>query len=805
MTLSGYVFRRIFRSPGFSAMVVVTIALGIGFNLGIFCVTKAIFLSSLGVPEADRLVYYTLGSGADASPYFSSSAYGALRTNAAMNDVLAWASDNFRLQMSDGSIVLPGALVTGNTFSVLGLKPRLGRFFGESEDAPGGGKKGWTAVLGYSYWKAHFGANPDVIGKDIAVNGVPVLIVGVLPQEFTGIQPFGVMDILLPSHFESVGSHPGEISANVNYSEWLVFGRLARGTSIQAVRANLKVIESPFRKAADLASTSASLMFPNTAPGSWLGVHDGRLGIIVEFHVLSNPLLALEGLAGAVLLFCCCNLILLFIGRARREAHQTAIRMALGARLGDHARFAMLEATALAAMGCIIAVPVAWSTARILSDAIQSLRGFNAFPTIAPSNSLLLTAVGTTLAIACLTGGGTSLWQRRKCVSIHLNERGGATAARSRSWIIGFEVFACILLITAAVVSGIGFQTISHSSGFGDGNAVMSELNLQGDILGPQSTLEQDRILNRIESFPGVQAVAMTNCLPLSGGSVDSTAEVYGTGGAVRQLHVWPLLVSARYFPAIGTRIVKGRAFTEDDLASGPVCVLSSGAASELFFNEDPLGKYVYGSGRACRVVGVAEDAHFKAMFAPADAILYQLSRRGQRSIVVRAASSDLAIQAVHNAAQAVAPDTLAFPDTIQAHVDRDLRVPRIMTLSGTLCALLAGMILGVGFFGVLSLQVAERRREIGIRITLGANRVHVCVALAKTLRRAVVIGLGLGSGGALLAAIGLEEVYRLSAPVMIGGYLGSLVLLGFLLLATAAVPVSRAFAVSPMEVLSSE
>lgn len=796
-------------------MVVVTVALAIGVNLGIFSITHAILFKSLGVPEADRIVYYTLGSGLNTEPVFSGPAYEALRTNPATRDVLAWRQNQFHLQNQDGFVKLTGAYVTGNAFSVFGLKPILGRSFDESEDAPGGGKDGWAAVLGYTYWRTNFGANPSVIGQSITVDGAPVRIVGVLPREFIGIVPLNTVDILLPRHFQAV-SNPGEDRfSKPNYLEWSVLGRLPKGVSIQSIQANLKVIEPSFRRMADPENMMfSSTLFSNTPTGSLLTVWDGRLGMIPLKTVLP-PVLAMEGLAGVILLFCSCNLILLFLGRASREAHVAAIRMALGARLGNEVRFAISEFTLLAAIGCMAGIPLAWGIVRALSLAVLSTARFDISKAISPSASLLAISSGVTLAVACLSGAGASLWNGRKRSSITLREGRSATSMRSRGWIVGFEVFASILLITATIVGAVGIRQMgSQPSGFDAGSAVLASLDLRanssGTVVASQretSSAKTARILERIENSPGVQSAATMNVRPLDGASTSGIVEVHDAAGGVRRQQVWPGYVSAGYFAAIGTKIVRGRSFTNDDLAGEPVCVLSNRAASSLFPQENPLGKLLYSANaQPCQVVGIAEDAHFKSMTTPAEAVVYQLSKTQFPNIVARAATSDLAIQSVRNAVRAVAPESLAGSiDTIQTRIDEDLRLLKVLTLAGTLCSCLAAIILAIGFFGILSLQVSERKREIGIQVALGASRAAVCQSIVRRLRLSVSIGLVLGSASALLVAKQLANLYGLSTQSVVGGYLASLLLLGHLLLTAAFVPLSQALSVSPMECLSSE
>jgi len=546
-------------------------------------------------------------------------------------------------------------------------------------------------------------------------------------------------------------------------------------------------------------------------------VQNGRLGASFSTTALHIPLHAMQVLAVFVFLFCCCNLALLFVGRAKREAQSVAIRIALGARLGNEMRYAMLEATALSAIGCLIAVPIAWSTALILSLVIQSIRGFNSFPTTSPSATLLLAASGATLTIACMVGAGSSFWYGRKPASISLKGRHGASVARSKSWIIGFEVFATMLLATIAVVDVVGFQKQANQpAGFTTSSTILASLDLTGNSSNNETIMnKENRILDRIEGSPGVQAVAEINVPPISGSEASGILTARGKDGAMQKQKIWPADVSVSYFSAIGTRIVRGRDFAMDDLAGNPVCILSSRASSAFFSGEDPLGKFLYQGGDTtnnealalyCRVVGIAEDAHFESMSDPADSVVYRLTKEEMSNIIVKAATNELAIQAVRNAVRMVDQEGMAPRiDTIQAHIEDDLRIWRVITLSGTLCACISAVILGIGFFGILALQVAERRREIGIQIALGANRTQVCISVMKTLRHAVLAGLVLGSATALLAANALAQFYNLSARFVIGGYLGSLVLLGVLLFAAAAVPLRRALAVSPMECLASE
>jgi ABC-type antimicrobial peptide transport system permease subunit len=323
--------------------------------------------------------------------------------------------------------------------------------------------------------------------------------------------------------------------------------------------------------------------------------------------------------------------------------------------------------------------------------------------------------------------------------------------------------------------------------------------------------------MERIENSPGIESVATMSVSPLSGAITSSQVATRDKGGAMETREIWPEHVSANYFPTIGTRIIQGRGFNDGDLTDNPVCVISVGAAAMLFSRQAALGQLVYqGRGKEagvgssssvyCQVIGVAQDAHFKSMSAPADAVVYTLIKGVMPNLVVRAATTGLAIQAIQGAAQAVDLAALAGPiETIHARVGDDLRLFRVVTLAGEFCAGIAAIILGVGVFGILALQVAERRREIGVLMALGAGRRDVCWWVARKMRRSATIGLILGSVTALLAVKQFSGLFHQNWLYQVVVYLGALLLLGLLLLTAAFVPLRRALAVSPMECLSCE
>lgn len=803
-----YSVRRMVRSLGWATMVILMIALAIGSNLGVFAVTQSVFMHPLGIPGEDALVRFTIAAGTRQLP-FSGQDYVVLRDLGVDQDLLAWKSAQFRVRTPDGTSKVSGAFVSGNAFSVLQLKPFLGRLLRESDDVTEGGREGWSAVLSYSWWRTHVNSDPNVVGRYITVDRVPVRIVGVLPVNFTGLMALSPADIVVPRHFEQIANPGTDRFAKPYYFEWIVLGRLSHGVTLQSLRARLRAVDSVFRQSADPRG-----LFTEIPAGSLISAEDGREGLASAFKALRSPILAMEFLAVLLLIFCSSNLILLFIARSRREVQASAIRIALGARLQNEIRLVLLEAAILSCIGCLIAIPIADSAASILSLIIESVSGFSTFPAVHPAGYLWFPAVVIALAISSTAASATCIWNTRNHASLAV--RGGRSRAgnRTANWVIGFELFASILLVTLCFVDTIGLKRLSaQPSGF-DEDSVIASIDLSGpaDAAGGASRKETTaeeltRILNQIGNSPGVRSVATINVAPLNGISASGTVAVRDANGILRQQQIWPADVSTQYFSTVGTRIIRGRDFTKADVGGDPVCILSNRAAVVLFSGRDPLGKYLYSSGEPyCRVTGVAEDAHFRSLADTADSVVYRLSRNAFANVIVKASSNTLAIEAIRNTVRTNAPDAfMGSIETVQMRVDDDLREWKLITLSGVFCALVAALILGIGLFGVLSLQIAERQHDIGIQIALGANSVQVCRAVLARMRGPVLIGFLLGSVVAISAAHRFEIIYSLSTESLIDGYLCAAILIVLLSCTAAFVPLNRALKISPMECLTSE
>jgi len=326
-----YGFRTLVKNPGFTAVAIVTLALGIGANTAIFSLTYAVILKSLPVPNPGELVRYTFRESGESDLSLSGPVYDALRKHeTVVQDILAWSGADLALRENGTVTREAGALMTGNGFRTLELRPYLGRVFGDSDDVPGGGPNGYQALLGYECWKQHFQADPAIVGRSLAINGRPVTIIGVLPAGFEGLIAGQRAHIVLPLAFEEVINAPNpQRHAAGNF--WLtVIGRLKPGESVQTAEANLRATDAAVREEADPTHLFLRGFF---APFQ-IRVESGRSGRSFLKVTYSRPLLALEILVGLLLLLCCANTALLVLARVSGRLREFAVRSALGAGRG---------------------------------------------------------------------------------------------------------------------------------------------------------------------------------------------------------------------------------------------------------------------------------------------------------------------------------------------------------------------------------------------------------------------------------------------------------------------------------------
>jgi len=770
-----YGLRQLTRNPCFTAIVVVTLALGIGANTAIFTLTYAVILKSLPVPEPDELVRYTFREEGATDLSLSGPAYEALRKHETVNrDLLAWSGADLAVRENGTVTRADGALMTGNGFRILELRPYLGRVFGDSDDVSGGGPSGYQALLGYEYWKQHFQQDRAIVGRSLNINGCSVTVIGVLPAGFEGLIAGQKADVVLPLAFEEV-IHAPNPQRHAAGNNWLiVMGRLKPGESLKSAQANLKATDAAVREEAD---PSHQFLRGFGAPFQ-IGVESGRSGRSFLKVDYSRPLFVLEILVGLLLLLCCANTALLVLARVSARFREFALRNALGAARGRLLQQVLTEVGLLAASGLAAGIWLAWVGAQ---SVVATLKVIDESPSldVTPRLAILVFAAGTTILSALVAG----LWPALRAGSVDPAidlKRGEALSSSKRlgAWIVPTQVAVSVTLVIAASLLGSTFlHLLLKDSGFRTNGVVMADVDLSAAKPTPKEAgRDVQQIVDTLEKAPGVQAATVLSSPPIHDGWAAGHYFSLGRQGEVHSdMHTWPESVSPGYFVAMGTRIVEGREFTEADQHGSSVCILSASAAAYFFPQGDAVGQVVYSGGsdpkkdgtdldpkNACRVIGVAEDAHYLSLREAAPRMLYGLTAGDEWgtgvSLAVRSSSTGVGASAIRDALRRVAPGAVpptvfTFNELVEAH----LRQERMLTMLSLAFAGIALLLTAMGLYGVLARSVTLRTKEIGLRLALGARRGDALGLVIRQALRLVLSGIVIG----LIAALGVTRLLR--------------------------------------------
>lgn len=809
------------RSPGFAVMAILTLALGIGANTAIFLLTYTILLKGLPVPNPGQLVRYTFTNG-KGSMEFSYNAYSAMRKYPGpVSGLFAWHLSSDQLMSSGHPEKISTGLATGSIFQVLQLKPYLGSTFSPDAGQPGAAFRP-QAMLSYNFWRTHFDGNRKILGHAITLDKTRFTIVGILPKGFTGIDAEENIDAMLPLSYNGVLSGKGAMIDEAG-AFWLsVMGRLKPGATLASA-------QTAIRAAAPLIFRTADPKHEFYGKDSMtLGYHfvlksgrNGDSGLSSEYRA---PLLALESLCGLMMLLCAVNTGLLLLSRVTSRMHEFAVRSALGAARRRLMAQVLTETLLLAAGGLALGGWLGWELAHGLV-AILTPVGSTPLLSLKLGAAVLLFSAGLSVAAALLAGLWPAWRASHAAPMVELKLAGGSRGSRRVSrLILPVQVaLGMVLLYAAVLLTGTLRDYLKLTAGYNPDHLTMAVLYFPAHASDQDTARKALQLTQSLGSAPGVQSAALMNMALLRGWSSSGYYFTRGRNGSVHKNgSVWHQTVTPGYFATMGTQVLAGRGFQRSDIGGDRVCVLSQSAANYFFPNESAVGRDITpGDGnpsqkassavQPCRVIGIAQNAHMQSLLSPAPLTVYSLMQQQKRNLMhqvvaVRAKSQALAASAIRRAAAKYFPGTeppliYSFRQLVNADLNQQ------MLLSGVSggFALLALLLVATGLYGILSRHVVERRKEIGIRMALGAERWTIVTQLARTT--AIRIAAGVLAGGALALVTGRlmhSLLYGLTfhSPAVV---LATLVtLLGVLALAFV-IPAARAASVDPAEAIREE
>jgi putative ABC transport system permease protein len=794
-----YGVRSLRKRPGFTSVAVLTLALGIGANTAIFSITNAVVLRPLPYREPERLVtLWESAARSDESRVVVSPAnYLDWREQSRSFEEMGAYNEDFFNISEDATYPerVPAARVTPSLLQALRAEPVLGRTFLTEEGRPGSVHE---ALLSYGLWQRRFGSDPHVVGKIIKVNGADTTVVGVLPRDFI-ISP-------RPCELYAPLSLEGEPRSDRRTRYLIVIARLRPGVTVGQARSEMKVIGA--RLAEQYPDENAD-----------------RSATVVPFERMitwesRTALLVLLGAVSFILLIACVNVANLLLGSAAARRKEMAVRVALGAGRLRLVRQLLTESFLLSLAGGLLGLLVAkWGTGLLVS--------------LSPSNiprveqaGLDARVLGFTLLISTLTGLAFGLVPALQASKVNLNEslKGGVTATAgarrsfTRGALVVAEVALSLVLLVGAGLLLKSFKRLSEVElGFDPQRVVAADISLPDRYDTPSKRVEFFRqLMTRVEALPGVSSVAVSQSVPLSGEEQGIQFTIGGRRAAPGEGKRGAIYhrVSSQYLNVLGIRLLKGRGLTERDAAGAPgVALINEVMARKYFAGEDPIGKQIVldrTPARALEIVGVVSDLRYVTPGLepfPEIYVSYLDDPWQHMSLAVRA-SGDPARLVAAVRAEVLKMDgdvPLANVKTMEQYVADSVSPQRFSALLLTLFACAALALAALGVYGVISGSVAQRTREIGIRLALGARGADV---LRLVVRRGMWLALA-GVGVGLAASLALTRVmsgllYGVSAtdPLTFAGV--SLLLMLVALLA-CLVPARRATKVDPLVALRHE
>jgi predicted permease len=799
--------RRLRQNPTFSAIAVLTLALGIGANTAIFSVINAALLRPLPVSHASEIVSLNEKMGGDVVPTVSYPNYRDLRDrNTVLSGLVAYRFLPASLGLPGNNQRLWGYLVTGNYFDVLGVGAARGRVLHQDDDLRPGGHP--VAVLSWPCWQKHFGGDPTVVGRTVKINGMDFTILGVTPQDFFGTELFFRPDVFFPSMMQKQLEGGRGYLENRDAGNFFAAGRLKPGVTTSRAEAGLNSVARGLARQYPKDDEGMKILLtPPGLAGNYIR------GAVIGFAA------ALFGVSCLVLLVACTNLASILMARAADRRKEIALRLAVGAGRGSLVRQLLTENLVIAILGGAGGALLAtWIT-----DALAAWRPPADFPLVisaAPDGRVFLFALTVSVLTTLLFGLLPALQAARTNLAGALKNE--AISERLRHWqlrdyMVATQVgLSAVLLVCSVLVVRSLQRALVAPIGYNPKGVVTAtfDLNIQGysEARGREF---QRRLLDKVRSIPGIESVATVDWLPLSLNI--SSDNVYIEGKPIPKPTEAPdaysFSVSTDYFRTMQTRLLMGREFDSRDKQDGTrVAVVNKAFVDQLMHGQDPIGKRFRTSpdGKPIQIVGVAEDGKYVSLAERPNAAWWGPAEIWYVPSGALVARTNLdptqALRLIQGAVRDLDPSLPLYnAGTLVGRMDLPLFPARMAASALGAFGVLALILAATGIYGVMAYAISRRTREIGIRMAIGASQGQVLAIVAR--RALVLIGSGTLVGMAVALAAGrfLEKILygiQPTDPLTL-----AIVLVMMLAIAALAcwIPARRAIRINPVTALRQE
>ena len=819
-----YAVRMMRKAPGFTAIAVLALGLGIGVNTAILSVVNGWVLRPLPAEKPADLISPYWGRKRDARVwgYFSYANYLDLRAqNQSFSALCAWAQTSAGISSSESRTagedaraeVVWGELVSSNYFDVLGVKPLLGRGFLPEEDRTPNTHP--VVVLGHSLWQRRFQADPDIVGQTIYLSGQPFTVIGVMPEAFLGSRFYWRQAFWVPSMMAQKFGRRAEWQTERSYAFFSLYGRLKPGLTLQQAETDLNLVADHLAKLYPRENADTKIQLTTELGGRYQ-----EATRVIGY----GGLLAL-GFSGLVLLLACANVANLMLARAATRAREIGIRLALGAGRGRIVRQLLTESVLLAGLGGVLGWALAYRGVDVIWAAVPRSFPYPVSFDFTPDGAVLKWMLVVSLLTGVIFGLAPALLAARTDLVAVI--KGGAEPTHHPHWrsrwnLRGALVVAQVAIsIVVLVCAGLFVRSLNRAMtldpGFKAENLITMKLDprlLAYDEAAGQRFYAET--LRRVGTLPGVRATSLAAFVPLGENNITVgpvTKEGEGEPLPNKGIDVLSNWVTPGYFATLKTPLVRGRDFTDhDDAAASPVVIVNQEFARRFYDSEQSaLGKrFRFAPGTPLvEIIGIAQDGLYRNLYEDRQPHLFlpvwQRPRAAMVLLISAQSASDLAT-VTESARQAIAQLDVRLPVTGVMMAEENMTLaylaPRVAAGTASALGVLALLLATLGLYSVMTYAVSQRTREIGIRMALGAQVRDVLRLVVRQGMRLVLVGLGLGLVGAL-------ALTRVLASLLLGvgttdavTFVGVAVLLAAVAVLACYFPARRAARVDPLVAL---
>jgi predicted permease len=819
-----YTFRVLRKNPSFTIVAVLSLALGIGANTAIFTLSNALLLRGLPVRQPDRLVEVSL-IRLDSKVPFSYPMFRELERGQRVFAGLIGVDLGYQWHVGKMlNVEVDGVLsqnhllwVTANFYAVLGVAPHLGRLFTPGDADPGDGAASEVAVVSYEFWQRRLGGAPDVVGKQIRVEGHPFTIIGVTRKWFPGLTRGEPPEITLPITAAPL-IEDGTYRLERGGAYWLyLIARLKDGVSIEQAGAQLQSFWPGVLRATVDTREGSRLQ---TYLSMRLDVSSAAVGVSEDLRSrFRRPLSVLTGLAGLTLLIACLNLANLMLAHATARSHEMSVRVVLGASRRSLVRQVLLESLALSLTGALLGLAFAYWACRLLllliTQGNSMLVALDLNPDLRVLSFTIFLAVFTGILFGIVPAWRCSQLNPAAALQQSTHNLAEKTGKLGKMLVISQVAASLVLLLGAGLLAKSLERLRSSDLGFQKDNVL--EVSL-----GPRPGAYQDldmnsyhnQLLERVSRVPGVVSVAYSNN-SLAGGQEagwqDDVSPESDDPAITVKVRAFGTMVSPGFFRTLGIPLVRGRDFNQTDDKWHPrVAIVSRSLAERLFPNGNAIGKRIrIVANRNIEIVGVAGNARIfdlREVAAPAIFLSYlQIPPSWGGLVVLTKVPADSLAKKVGHEVDSLGREYPIWTGTIAEVISQQLAKERVIAMLSGFFAFLAVLLACIGLYGLMSCTVTRRTREIGIRVAVGAQRLSVLWLVMRETLVLALFGIAMGIPAALLVTRLIASMLFGLSPVDLPTITGVSLLLLLVALLAGFLPACRASGVDPAVALRTE